>query len=416
MLSGSPYNTRQSPTSVRRDAWVEVSLTALEHNLKLVKTWLKKDRANEALSQNNDNDQTVKVTKEKAPRVMAVVKSDAYGHGAPSVAELFEAAGADYLGVASIDEGTQLRASGIKAPVLILSPTPSWALDTALDNKLDISVSSLKELSDVDSRAQKQNCQARVHLKVDTGMHRLGISPRDVASALDQISTARALKLVSVFSHLACANDLSAVQKQDSVFREVVNLASKEPDIFFHLASSEAARCFDFTHYDMVRIGLYLYGLEPNTISPDLQPALSVRARINHIGEVPTGESAGYGWTWTAQRDSRLAMIPIGYADGVDRGLSNRMQAIFTGTGQIVEQVGRISMDQMLFDITDVPGAQEGDVLTLIGDKGDRPIAGKNQTSIYLSQWAQGLDTITYELACRLRARLPRVYTRSRGK
>jgi alanine racemase len=109
-------------------------------------------------------------------------------------------------------------------------------------------------------------------------------------------------------------------------------------------------------------------------------------------------------------------MIPIGYADGVDRGLSNRMQAIFTGTGQIVEQVGRISMDQMLFDITDVPGAQEGDVLTLIGDKGDRPVAGQSQTSIYLSQWAQSLDTITYELACRLRARLPRVYTRSRGK
>ncbi|MDQ5966705.1 MAG: Alanine racemase [Cyanobacteriota bacterium erpe_2018_sw_39hr_WHONDRS-SW48-000098_B_bin.30] len=416
MLPGLPYNTRQSPTSVRRDAWVEVSLTALEHNLKLVKSWLQKDTDSASTSQNSDNVQKVKVTKDKAAKVMAVVKSDAYGHGAPSVAELFEAAGADYLGVASIDEGTQLRASGIKAPVLILSPTPSWALDTALDNKLDISVSSLKELSDVDSRAQKQNCQARVHLKVDTGMHRLGISPSDVSSALDQIESAKALKLVSVFSHLACASDLSAVQMQDRIFKDVVALASKDAQIFFHLASSEAARAFDFTHYDMVRIGLYLYGLEPNTISLDLQPALSVRARINHIGTVPTGQSAGYGWTWTASRESRLAMIPIGYADGVDRGLSNRMQAIFTGTGQIVEQVGRISMDQMLFDITDVPGAQEGDVLTLIGDKGDRPVAGQSQTSIYLSQWAQSLDTITYELACRLRARLPRVYTRSRGK
>ncbi|HNN63180.1 MAG TPA: alanine racemase C-terminal domain-containing protein, partial [Candidatus Obscuribacter sp.] len=201
-----------------------------------------------------------------------------------------------------------------------------------------------------------------------------------------------------------------AVEFQNARFAALVNTMPKEHDVLFHLASSEATRLFDFTHYDMVRVGLYLYGLAPTSVLPELKPALSVKARINHIGAVPQGESAGYSFTWTAARDSRLAMIPIGYADGVDRGLSNKMTAFLAG--KPIQQVGRISMDQMLFDITDLPEAQEGDVVTLIGEEN----ASQKTGSINLSQWAFLLDTITYELACRLRARLPRIYTRTRGK
>jgi alanine racemase len=154
----------------------------------------------------------------------------------------------------------------------------------------------------------------------------------------------------------------------------------------------------------MVRVGLYLYGLEPNTVSNTLQPALSVRARINHTNAIEQGQRVGYGHTWQAERPSRLAAISIGYADGVDRGLSNQIKGLLMG--QVINQVGRISMDQMLFDITDVPEAEEGDVITLIGSEG--------QNSLYLSEWAVCLDTITYELACRLRVRLPRIYTRNK--
>jgi alanine racemase len=385
MLPTPRHNTRLSPASILRDAWLEVSLSNLEHNIRTVRSWLKPS----------------------ACRFMAVVKSDAYGHGAASTAELFQAAGADYLGVASIDEGTQLRAAGNKLPILILSPTPAWAIDSALDNDLDITITTPKQLEDVVQVAKRLNRAARIHLKVDTGMHRLGIAPERTASVLDEIVLEPALKLVSIYSHLAKAGDQEAVHYQRKVFEEVRLTASKMKGIFYHLASSEATRLFADTHYDMVRVGLYLYGLEPNAVSTDLKPALSVRARINHIGEIEQGQSVGYSWTWTAPRPTRLASIPIGYGDGVDRGLSNNL--IAHTSGKTIKQVGRISMDQMLFDITDVPEAQEGDVVTLIGEDEGHP-------SINLSQWANSLDTITYELACRMRARLPRVYTRSRAR
>ncbi len=178
----------------------------------------------------------------------------------------------------------------------------------------------------------------------------------------------------------------------------------KKEGLLFHLASGDAARRFPETHYDMVRAGLILYGLEALEASKLVSPAMSVRARINHLSEIEAGESVGYGWTWTAKRRTRLASIPIGYADGVDRRLSNRLTALLLG--KPIAQVGRISMDQMLFDITDVPEAQETDVITLIGADGEQKIE--------LATWATMLDTITYELACRMRVRLPRIYTRHR--
>jgi alanine racemase len=222
---------------------------------------------------------------------------------------------------------------------------------------------------------------------------------------LETIHQDCSLKLVGVWSHLANASQEESVMRQKTVFDQAVELTRPLfPQTIFHLASSEATTRFPQCHYDMVRVGLYLYGLEPNTVSDTLLPALSIRARINHISTVQKGERVGYGHTWQAERLSRLASIPIGYADGVDRGLSNNMKGLLMG--QVINQVGRISMDQMLFDITDVPEAQEGDVITLIGSGG--------QHSLYLSEWARRLDTITYELACRLRVRLPRIYTRNK--
>jgi alanine racemase len=405
--------TRQANlTSIRRDAWIEVDLNSVEHNLRVLRRALEKTHADVPenglglISQSiNDSANPIYRDSGKRPQLMAVVKGDAYGHGAVHLAQLFQATRVDYLGVASIDEGRWIREGGVKLPILILSPTPAWAIDSALENNLDITVTTEKQLADISKKALSMGRQAHIHLKVDTGMHRLGVPINKLEAMLESIRKDPALNLVAVWSHLANASQEDSVMRQKVVFDQAVAMTRPIfPETIFHLASSEATTRFAQCHYDMVRVGLYLYGLEPNTVSEDLQPAMSVRARINHTSTIETGERVGYGHTWQAERPSRLAAIPIGYADGVDRGLSNQMKGLLMG--QVVSQVGRISMDQMLFDITDVPQAEEGDLITLIG--------GNDQNALYLSDWAVLLDTITYELACRMRVRLPRIYTRNK--
>lgn len=387
---------QSSLTSLHRDAWVEVDLGALEHNLQVIRTWISPQTA-----------------------LMAVVKSDAYGHGAAGVAPMMAASGAQCFGVASVDEGRQLRAAGIGLPVLILSPCPFWAVSKAIEADLQLTVTAESQVPDIDDAARQLQKPALVHVKVDSGMHRLGVHPSKLSSLLSSIYSRPAIKLAGVFSHLAMADDEAVTKRQNEVFQRAIEQVKATPGFQVHLASGEAARRFAWTHYNMVRVGLYLYGLEPKVISDAVSPALSVRARINHLQQIEEGESAGYNLTWTAQRPSRLASIPIGYADGVDRRLSNRMEGLLMG--RRIRQVGLISMDQMLFDITDVPEAQPGDVITLIGSESGPPAAERAKTksaedsSLYLATWASMLDTITYELACRLRVRLPRIYTRSKA-
>ncbi|HEY9719787.1 MAG TPA: alanine racemase [Trichormus sp.] len=401
---------QQTVSSTRRDAWVEVDLGAIEHNVRVIQSWLQ-PAAGRPLPE------PAKASQMRAPRLMAVVKSDAYGHGAAGVAEVLIAAGAEWFAVASVDEGCQLRGIDSKIPILLLSPVPAWAIPTALEFGLDLTVTNAAQVHEIAVVAARKHAQARIHLKVDTGMHRLGIAPQYVDVVLNEIKKSDHLHLISVFSHLACADDRDAVTYQNAQFSEIVQrIRQIEPElrqrhggeidepILFHLASGDAARRFPDTHYDMVRTGLVLYGLESRISSDIVIPAMSVRGRINHVSEIAEGESVGYNWTWTARRRTRLASIPIGYADGVDRRLSNNLFGLVMG--EQIPQVGTISMDQMLFDITDAPEAQEGDVVTLIGTDGER--------NIQLSTWANLLDTITYELACRMRVRLPRIYTRHR--
>ncbi|MEZ4542820.1 MAG: alanine racemase [Cyanobacteriota/Melainabacteria group bacterium] len=336
---------QQSQSSLLRDAWVEIDLDAIEKNIGVIKSWLG-----------------------ETPKsgIMAVVKSDAYGHGARRVSEILVAKGASWLAVASVDEGIDLREGDQNTNILILGPAPFWAVDNALDHNLDLTVTSMEQLEAVEKHARKSARRARIHLKVDTGMHRLGLAPERFGEALERAIASPNLEPVSVFSHLAMASDREAVDFQRKRFEETIRvLKEKEIKLPCHLASSEAAEKFPDTHYDLVRIGIFLYGLRPRGASLDLHPALSVRGRIMSIVEVPEGESAGYNWTWTASRNSRLASIPIGYADGVSRKLSNNIYGYLMG--KKIPQTGMISMDQMLFDITDLPEAQEGDVITLIG-------------------------------------------------
>jgi alanine racemase len=373
-------------SSVRRDAWVEVDLNAIERNIAIIRSWLN-----------------------PGTRLMAVVKSDAYGHGAAGVADMMIACGADWMGVASIDEGCQLRAAGVSIPILLLSPCPGWAVSTALDADLTLTVTSSAQLEDISEACIRQNRVANFHLKIDTGMHRLGIAPEKIDDVLGFIKTNASLRLTGVLSHLAKADQEDFCLYQKKKFDESlakIKSQGHNPDLI-HLASGEAARRFKPTHYDMVRVGLYLYGLEARNVSDLVQPAMSVKGRINQIQVIDANEAVGYNLTWTSETPTRLASVPIGYADGIDRRLSNRMSGLLMG--REVKQVGLISMDQMLFDISDVPEAQEGDVVTLIGSE---TVDGQTH-HLYLASWANMLDTITYELACRLRARMPRMYTRN---
>ncbi|MBX9723480.1 MAG: alanine racemase [Candidatus Obscuribacterales bacterium] len=372
-------------SSVRRDAWVEVDLNAIERNIAVIRSWLN-----------------------PGTRLMTVVKSDAYGHGAAGIAEVLAACGADWLGVASIDEGCQIRATGVQLPILLLSPCPAWALPTALDADLTLTVTSSSQIEDISAVCQRLKRKASIHLKIDTGMHRLGISPDKLSELLSVLKAADLVELTGTFTHFAKADEEEFTLLQTSKFEQALAQIKAEghKPALIHLASGEAARRFPQTHFDMVRVGLYLYGLEPKKESDAVFPAMSVKGRINQIQEIDAGESVGYNLTWTSKDKTRVASVPIGYADGIDRRLSNRIQALLMG--KKVPQIGLISMDQMLFDISSVPEAQEGDVLTLIGC--DNHENGSPQ--IHLASWANMLDTITYELACRLRARMPRMYTR----
>jgi alanine racemase len=285
-------------------------------------------------------------------------------------------------------------------------------LQNAIEADLQVTITSAAQIDDLVQAAKRCQKTANVHLKVDTGMHRLGAPPHMVPDLLNKIATSKGVRLAGIFSHLAQADDAAITGKQNRCFAAVLKSAKEHGASFgvAHLASGDAARYFPETHYDMVRPGLLLYGLEPKTVSEVVQPAMSVRARINHMRDVEAGDSVGYNLTWTAERPSRLASIPVGYADGIDRGLSNRMTALLAG--KEINQVGLISMDQMLLDITDVPEAQEGDVVTLIGSESNEANPQSTPKTLHLATWANTLNTITYELACRLRARMPRIYTR----
>ncbi len=394
-----------SSDSIARDAWVEVDLNRLESNLQTIKAHLEEQAKKIGI---------------KPPLIMGVVKADAYGHGAIQVSEVLAACGISWLGVASADEGSELRRAGCKLSILILSPTPSWAARKAIDQGLDLTISSVEQLQEIAALVKNDRSRVRVHLKVDTGMHRLGMNFDDSKKAIILLKESKKFKLVSVFSHLAKAGDSKTTEKQIKEFDHFIELfkeAKFEPD-FYHLACSEAAHHFPSTYYDLVRIGINIYGLEADTVSDELAPIMSVRGRINQINTIDKNEAVGYGLTWKAERPTRLANIPIGYADGVGRRLSNKMQGLLHH--KLIKQVGTISMDQMLFDITDVPAAREGDVITLIGSDDYALSQGSEKSleksTLNLADWACELDTITYELACRLKVRLSRIYTRKRLK
>jgi alanine racemase len=393
-----------------RDAWLEIDLNAIEHNYKQIR---------EVLSPNT--------------AFMAVVKSDAYGHGASTIAPLLQACGVDCFGVASVDEGIQLREAGVNKEILVLSPIPAWSLERAIKHNLQITISSQSELDELEKLSEKishnkskghientlkENVAPQklpsIQIKINTGMNRNGSKWNAAAEGLVERvlknQEEKQYKLAGIYSHLACNGNNFFTQVQADRFHNViskfVSANHMEKLGLKHIASSYSFQREDL-QLDMVRIGLALYGLGGNLGTKkelDLKPAMSLVARISQIQQIEADEGVGYGLTWKAAEASTIGLLPCGYADGIKRGLSNRIKAIYKN--QLISQVGTISMDQISFDFTAyAKEIQVGDLVKLIGNSENQKIA--------INDWSQILGTVEYEIACDLRARLPRIYVRN---
>jgi alanine racemase len=340
-------------------------------------------------------------------QLMAVVKADAYGHGATMVARTALDAGAGGLCVATVQEGIQLREAGIEAPILLLGATNTpeqvraiayWQLQPTICTPQQALVFS-ETLSGLKKTLS-------VHLKLDTGMSRLGMPWQEARQFVELVKRLPYLEIKSVYSHLATADSLdpTVMRLQHQRFEEAIaqlHSAGIEPPCL-HLANSAATLTDPALHYDLVRVGLALYGLYPAEHlrgAIDLKPVMQVKARVTQVKTIPPGTGVSYGYQFIAERQMRLAVIGIGYADGIPRNLSNKMTLLIRG--QKVRQIGTITMDQLMLDVSEIPDLQTGEVVTLIGQDGD--------LSISADDWAQSLGTISWEILCSFKHRLPRV-------
>lgn len=375
---------RQQFVQTRRDAWVEVSLSAIEENVKKIKQQL------------NPN-----------IKLLAVVKADAYGHGSTMTAPTIIASGVDMLGVASVDEGIQLRNAGITAPILVLGSAPNWSFLSATENNIDISIYSDEHLKECLNVFKRLNKQPEVHIKLNTGMNRIGIDSKASIDFIKAAAECDYIKINGLFTHLACAEDYEKSKVQNDKFVNIINSCNVN-DYIIHAANTAGLLSYKEMHYDMARAGIGIYGLMPDMPKgvknlPELKQVISLKGRIVNIQNLNRGEGISYGFSYITSFDNtKIATIPIGYADGVPRVLSNKIYGLLNG--KRIRQVGNITMDQMMFDITDVESINVGDVVTLIGQDGNEFIS--------IDSWAHKLNTINYEITCRLRVRLPRIYTR----
>lgn len=341
--------------------------------------------------------------------VMAVVKANGYGHGALEVARTALEAGASWLGVALPEEGAELRIAGIKAPILVLGPTPPTQAALVSNHDLSQAITSWDQAEALSREARLSGKRIGVHLKLDTGMGRIGIPPDQVLNLATKVAKAPGLILEGAMTHFADADskdkDWARAQLQ-RFLKGVDDLSSEGIQIIYrHAANSAAILDLPESYLDMVRPGIMLYGYYPSqevSRSIHLRPALALRTEVAFLKEVPPGTSISYGRTFITPRRTRVATLPIGYADGYSRLLSNSGMAIIRG--QRVPVIGRVCMDMVMVDITEVSEARPGDEAILYGRQGGEEIS--------VEEVAEKLGTISYEVVCSISQRVPRVYVR----
>jgi alanine racemase len=370
----------------KQRAWVEINLSALAHNVREIKRLLAANTA-----------------------IMAVVKADAYGHGAIDVARTVLAEGVEWLAVATIPEGIELRQSGIEAPILCLGAVNTDVqIQEIINWRLQPTISNVEQATKISKQIAtlQLNTPLTVQLKLDTGMSRLGTNWQQAVTFFGEVESLPYLHIGGLYSHLATADDLDTrimetqIDRFDRSICKIRNAGYTIPLV--HLANSAGILVGQCLHYQLVRPGLILYGLTPAShfrSQIDLQPVLSVKARIDGVKEISAGTGVSYGYQFIADRDLLLATVSIGYADGVPRRLSGRMQVAIRG--QLVPQVGAITMDRLMLDVSQIADLQVGEIVTILGQDGTAQITADN--------WANELGTISWEILCGFKHRLPRV-------
>jgi len=335
--------------------------------------------------------------------LMAVVKADGYGHGALNVSKTALKSGATCLGVALPEEGEALRGQKIDVPILVLGLIHAEEAAKVVQSRLEQTLCTLDLAEALNQTAEASSDKISVHVKVDTGMGRIGVAPRDTIDFVNKISRFKNLRLKGIFSHLPCADhaDKTFTHRQIQIFDDLVKEieASGIHIPQKHLANSAGILDFPKSHYDLVRPGIMLYGLRPSPHvghGVTLKPAMTLKTRVAYLKQVPPGTPVSYGHTFRAGKEMRVATLPIGYGDGYSRGLSNRTYAMIRNTRAPL--VGRVCMDMCMFDVTDIKDLQNGDPAILFGEKPT------------VDELADLLNTINYEIVCSIGKRVPRIY------
>ena len=391
-------------SSENRFAWLEISLESLSDNFNLINDYI-------ANLENADN---------AKPKIMAVVKANAYGHGLIEISRKALLSGASWLGVALVQEGLKLREGGIKAPVLCLGSHAPQKIKDAVENDITLSITSIESAKLISDFCIKAGLETSVHVKIDTGMNRIGINHKNAIQSILLIKKMPKIKIDGVFTHFACASEKeeSYTLMQWERFSKIVK-ELKEMDLGisnYHCANSAAFVRYPHMHLDMVRLGIIIYGISPfdsdfyEYCSQDavefikrLKPVLSFKAKISFIKRTSAGESISYHGTFKTDRESIIATIPVGYADGYARRFSNKSRMIFDGCFAPV--IGNVTMDQTMIDLTDcneAKKAKSGDEVVIIGK-----INGLELTATEL---AELIGTINYEIICMIGDRIPRIY------
>jgi alanine racemase len=371
-----------------RPAWIEVDLDAIEHNVGAIR---------ERLS--------------KGARYLAVVKANAYGHGDVEVAKAALNAGAEWLGVILVAEGRRLREAGIDAPILLLHEPHPEDVDDAVTFALTPCVFTERGIAALDEAAERARRTVPVHLKIDTGLNRLGVPVPHIDEVATALAKASHLDVQGVFSHFAFADQpghpfIDSQLEKFAQARDALRRRGVEPELV-HIGNSAAALTRPDAHFDLVRVGVATYGLAPGPSLRDAMayaPALSLKARAAMVKRVPRGEGVSYGLRYTLERDSTIVSLPLGYADGWPRHATGATRALVGGVSCPV--VGTICMDSFMVDAGDAE-CEVGDEVVLIGAQGEARITADDV--------AEATNTINYEVTTRLSSRLPRVYTRARG-
>jgi alanine racemase len=338
-------------------------------------------------------------------KVMGVVKANAYGHGLARVARELLACGAEYLGVALAEEALALRAEGISAPILVLGSPPDESMRELVEAKVEFNVPSAAKARAAAAAAAGARERARIHLKIDTGMERIGEHWYSAEPFIEEALALPALEVVGLCSHFATSDcEPEFAREQLSRFLGILGLMDargRRPELA-HIANSAALASMPESRLDMVRPGILVYGYEPAPgARVGLEPVMRLASKISFVKTARAGARVSYGGTWTAPRDTRVATVPIGYGDGYSRSLSSRAEV--SVAGRRVPVIGRICMDQLMIDLG--PGAleDEGEEVILFGERDGFGLPGEELCSL--------MDTIPYELTCMVAERVPRVYT-----